>query len=601
MKAHHLLFQNSIDINPRMGTIKLNDKRMALMSVEALGLLRRDLVSTLSMERAKGFLLRYGWACGYNDAESIEKMFNWESKEELILAGPALHTLEGVVTVEPDILEINSDQFYMTGYWRNSFEAEEHIRHFGYSKESVCWMLLGYAKGYIEKTYGKEVSIYEKNCVGKRDQSCYFVIQTVEHCESEHREILRYFKEESLITELDKMYSEISRLNSAMLRSDQVQKHLTNLLLEGNNLSTLIEYISGLLERSVVIEKGSMNKDLETKFCNQTDIDRYQVWKKRNIHQPEPNIKVYPITVNKIPLGRMVVIANDPIKKVDEMIIESSLSVISIQMHIDRMIAQSLWKKKVDFFEEVIKEKFDSESLLQKASHIFEFDIKMNNRIVVIKSVSEEKNEDIRILLNSTFPTIDTFMNKGFLVMILHQDFENKEQLRDFLVSLQNLIEQSSPMIKFYIGVGRTSNSLIEIGKSYQDAFRICDFLNLSFPGRNKIALYDELDHIMLFLNAMHPNELLSFSKKILGRLIDCDETNESNLIQTLKVYLDNNSNVNQTAKELNLSIPGLRYRLEKIQTLCDEDLKSGIGCFHCQLAIQIYYSLIVIEGNSNN
>jgi len=132
MKAHQLLFQNLIDINPRSGMMKLHSRRMALISTKALGILRRDLVSTLGMDRAKGFLMRYGWACGFNDGEVIQRMFQWDSKRELLLSGPSLHTLEGVGTVGADRLALNEEQIVFSVYWFDSYEAEEHIRYLGY-------------------------------------------------------------------------------------------------------------------------------------------------------------------------------------------------------------------------------------------------------------------------------------------------------------------------------------------------------------------------------------------------------------------------------------------------------------------------------------
>lgn len=104
MKAHQLRFDNLIDINHRSGIITFNQERMTLVSVKALGILRQDLVNTLGMERAKGFLMRYGWTWGKKDGESIASKYSWSNKKELILAGPSLHTLEGVVTANPEVL-----------------------------------------------------------------------------------------------------------------------------------------------------------------------------------------------------------------------------------------------------------------------------------------------------------------------------------------------------------------------------------------------------------------------------------------------------------------------------------------------------------------
>jgi len=565
------------------------------MSVEALSLLRRDLISTLSLDRAKGFLLRYGRACGYNDGETIERMYNWESKKELILAGPALHTLEGIVTVEPDVLEFDDNKLYMSGFWRYSFEAEEHIQHFGYSEEAVCWILVGYVKGYLEKTYGKEIVIYEKSCTGKGDDYCYFVAQTAEHVEPEHREILHYYQEESLGTELDKMYSQVSTMNKSIIRSNQVQKQLTNLLLEGNTLSCLIDYLSTVLGRSVVIEKSPLNKPLVASFLNAASEKIYQ--QQLTMSPTDRQIDSFEISANKLSFGRLIIIGSKPITQEEIMIVENSISVLSIHLHTQKTMALSLQKEQSEFFDSLVNSTVDTQSLIQKASQLFTFDIEKSSRIIVIKNVLKENTEGIGILIKDLYPTVDLFIKNSCLVMVLGPFLEKEHPIEKLVEEVRKLIEHNFPQAKFFIGAGRNSNSIDELGKSYLDAFRICDFLDLTYPQKNNAAIFEKINPtIMLFLKTMEPEELFAFCNKILGRLIEFDEKNDANLIQTLRCYLDNNCKVNKTANDLNLSIPGLRYRLEKITSLCDADFKTGSGAFQCQIAIQFYYAVKVIN-----
>lgn len=47
-------------------------------------------------------MIRYGISNGYNAAKAIMHEFPWRTKEELILAGTALHTLAGPVMVEAE-------------------------------------------------------------------------------------------------------------------------------------------------------------------------------------------------------------------------------------------------------------------------------------------------------------------------------------------------------------------------------------------------------------------------------------------------------------------------------------------------------------------
>ncbi len=48
-----------------------------------------------------------------------------------------------------------------------------------------------------------------------------------------------------------------------------------------------------------------------------------------------------------------------------------------------------------------------------------------------------------------------------------------------------------------------------------------------------------------------------------------------------------NGGNLEQTAADLSLSVSGLRYRIHKIETLLDQELRDPVGNFHLLLAIQ--------------
>ncbi|MHB1167430.1 MAG: XylR N-terminal domain-containing protein, partial [Carboxydocellales bacterium] len=60
-----------LDFRLDEGRILLKDIRMLLINAQAMGTLRKDLIATLGQERAKGFLTRYGWACGSIDAYNL--------------------------------------------------------------------------------------------------------------------------------------------------------------------------------------------------------------------------------------------------------------------------------------------------------------------------------------------------------------------------------------------------------------------------------------------------------------------------------------------------------------------------------------------------
>lgn len=592
MKAQQLMFQNLIDINPRSGMITFHSKRMALMSTEALGILRRDLVSTLGMERAKGFLMRYGWACGYNDGEAIAKMFAWDSKRELLLSGPALHTLEGIVTVEVDKLEFDEEKIVFCGYWKDSYEAEEHIRHFGYGDIPVCWTLVGYASGYVRKVYGKDVLAKELMCRGKQDEHCYFMIKGVNDWDEEEREDLRYYHAESLVSELDRMYTKIQSLNQSILRSEEVYKKLTDLMLQGKTLPNLLNYLAGVINRSVVIEKDSLGEIVESSFRTPKHLSAYKEHKKSPVYSMATD--VFPLMASKHKMGNLVVIGDAPLSDQDRMIIERSNNLFTIYLFHQRSIAQSIWKMKEDFFEDILDGHYD-ENFLKRRAHDLDIRIDALTRVFALKVSPKKETENVLHYILHKNPELNGFLKRDTIV-IIYSGLSDTRQVKQFIENLKESLEEKFKCSRFYIGSGRGVTSLQDLGISYQDALRISEFLQLAYPADTAMATFEQLEPIILFVKGGDQEELITFCRKTLAKLIEHDHKNQGNLLLTLKTYLDYNGNLRKTAKDLHLSIAGLRYRLERIESLVGMDLKDGNENFKLHLALQIYFALQLIQ-----
>ncbi|WHY71796.1 XylR N-terminal domain-containing protein [Fictibacillus enclensis] len=418
MKPYQLLFENLIDINPRTGMIKFNNKRMALFSVEALGFLRRDLVNTLGMERAKGFLMRYGWACGYKSGENIEEIYEWKSKKDLLLAGPYLHSLEGVATAEPDTIEINEEYLYFTGQWKDSFEAIEHTKHYGHSKDPVCWILVGYASGYLTKTYGKKVLVYEEKCLGKGDTNCRFVAKRLDLSDKQHRQDLGYYETESLLSELDRVYKEVQELNDHIMESEQVQKQLTDMMLADKSIQETVSFIADILQKSIVIDldHGTPIKN----FMAGSHQSLYHQWKddgKTNCKNKEC-IETFPIQANTKHLGIMILISDHPLNQKENLIIQRSLKIFTIQLFHQKKLAQSIWEKKANCFDDLIRNKYD-DSMFQHNMNVFDFNPNVSNRILTIHVQPTSLKEPVLQYLVNDYPKKDIFFMGHDIVFIL--------------------------------------------------------------------------------------------------------------------------------------------------------------------------------------
>lgn len=166
-----------LHFSPNEGRIRLDDQRMLLIHSSALGVLRRELIETLGLHRARGLLTRMGYNSGARDAALARRIRPTASLHDMFATGPQLHALEGIVQVETISLEIDVERGVYHGdfLWKDSSEDEEHVRVYGIGAEPACWMQLGYASGYTSVFMGRPILYREIECRAMGQSHCRIV------------------------------------------------------------------------------------------------------------------------------------------------------------------------------------------------------------------------------------------------------------------------------------------------------------------------------------------------------------------------------------------------------------------------------------------
>lgn len=90
MLASELRLEELLEFLPEQGKILLKGSRVIIFDATSMGKLRKDLIDTLGMDRAKGFLMRYGWSCGFEAAMSIKEQFQWDGGQNYLWRHGAL-------------------------------------------------------------------------------------------------------------------------------------------------------------------------------------------------------------------------------------------------------------------------------------------------------------------------------------------------------------------------------------------------------------------------------------------------------------------------------------------------------------------------------
>ena len=200
MRVEDLAHDELLELDPDGGVIRFAGQRALLLDAVAMGLLRKYLVENFGVMAARAVLTQFGFAHGWRTAEAVKAEFKWDSDADWLRAGARLHTLEGLFRLEPGAVDPLDKKGSML---LASYEAEQHLLHFGRSDAPVCWTIGGLTSGYISRVTGKEIYVLEDRCLGKGDAACHHFGRTREEWGGERAEELRFFEPKRLAECLD--------------------------------------------------------------------------------------------------------------------------------------------------------------------------------------------------------------------------------------------------------------------------------------------------------------------------------------------------------------------------------------------------------------
>jgi len=200
MRVDDLDHKELLELDSEGGVIHFAGQRALLLDAVAMGLLRKYLVENFGLTAARAVLTQFGFAHGWRVAEAMQEACQWDSEEDWRLAGTRIHALQGLFRVEAGGKGLLSKEGLVIV---SSYEAEQHLLHFGRSEVPVCWTICGLTSGYISRSSGKEIYVLEDRCMAKGDAACHLLGRTREEWGGERADELRFFEASRLEECLD--------------------------------------------------------------------------------------------------------------------------------------------------------------------------------------------------------------------------------------------------------------------------------------------------------------------------------------------------------------------------------------------------------------
>lgn len=209
-----------------------------------------------------------------------------------------------------------------------------------------------------------------------------------------------------------------------------------------------------------------------------------------------------------------------------------------------------------------------------------EYYLKLQKQVLnKVEQFLELHNKTIHFSIIDNNAIVLLIKNEGVWI---ERDFLNR-----FFEKLSVYMEEQDPDITVSAGIGSLFTQLSEIRRSVIEARRSLQIAHVC--GRRKvIRSYDDIGIYRLLFELQDQEIFDHIRNGIIGRLREYDMVNNDNLVETLRIYLENDRNIGVSAAQMFLHRNTLKYRLKKIEEILLCDLSDVNVCFNLRLAFKI-------------
>lgn len=251
----------------------------------------------------------------------------------------------------------------------------------------------------------------------------------------------------------------------------------------------------------------------------------------------------------------------------------------------------------IEFIKKIIYGEVEYSNEFLKTAALYGYEVDSRYTAIVVKLDQDDSTRQYNIdkIMEKSINEIMYRFNKKMLytcqndlyIIIMPILTNVKEEIKSVVKELRSHIDRNIPKGGIKVGCGREYSKINELHKSFNQAIFSLKYLEAN-DKEDYMCFYDELGVYRIFYGAQDKGELKDIYTDILGELIDYDLKKNSNLVETLKVYLEEDGNLNKVSDRLFVHRNTLKYRIQKIEKIMNFNLKDTDIRFNLFLAFKL-------------
>src|SRR5699024_3713239 len=158
-------------------------------------------------------------------------------------------------------------------------------------------------------------------------------------------------------------------------------------------------------------------------------------------------------------------------------------------------------------------------------------------------------------------------IDNDILIIYLESQDEEQGTVHHFLDLVDKRLHALVPGVVFSWGIGMHQDGIMQFHKSYKKAYVVLD-LSVKQKESGERVSFDDTQLNTLLVHITNYDEVRDIILTTIKPLIEHEQQRDMHLIHTCTAYHNQNGNLSQAARVLNLHRQSLLYRLRKIESL---------------------------------
>ncbi|MFJ7970293.1 PucR family transcriptional regulator [Psychrobacillus sp. NPDC096389] len=412
--------------------------------------------------------------------------------------------------------------------------------------------------------------------------------------------------EKEIVVEKSQAYEELEKERNQLQMVINIQNALTDELIRSNRVSNILDILKKYIPLPIIIENYKCHitdyeninlvdaKQLQASFHRK--LKEWAIKKTEFLELDNHCRLVSPIYLQNQILGYCSFIYDSDNPKsndIDRMILGRLTSICAMVYLNNKNILEANARTKGILFEKILADEFESKEQIYRELQLLNIDVsgKYHIALISLKYNSYIKEENLSIFTSVYEEVIQFFQEKDYEVLLVQRangilcfipEDGDHASLKNGPIEFCMRIKQNHPKIQCHVGVSSTDNDLQNVNSLMKEAMTAARFTANHQPTK----YFRELGILGILVHTQEETAIKKIAEIELGSIYGQTEQQKEYML-TLYEFLINGGNLEQTSTKLKLSISGLRYRINKIREILQDDLKDSQKQFDFLLALK--------------